>query len=99
MSGDTIVLIDRSPTDPDEAAAVTYMLRRLDAQIQEEADEWRQGAPSASLESQTATRLNCALDRIFDRASVFVMSGTSFRGRSCETLSVEAVPTVARARM
>ena len=39
-----------------------------------------------------------ALDRIFDRASVFVMSGPSFRGRSCETLSVEAVPTVARAR-
>ena len=42
--------------------------------------------------------LLCALDRIFDRASVFVMSGPSFRGRSCETLSVEAVPTVARAR-
>ena len=43
-----------------------------------------------------AGALLCAPGRIFDRASVFVMSGPSFRGRSCETLSVEAVPTVMR---
>ena len=42
--------------------------------------------------------LLCALDRIFDKASVFVMSGPSFRGSGCDTFSVEAVPTVSRVR-
>ena len=42
--------------------------------------------------------LLCALDRIFDKASVFVMSGPSFRGADCETFSVEAVPTVSKVR-
>lgn len=41
--------------------------------------------------------LVCTLDRIFDRASVYIMRGPSFRGRECETLSVEAVPSVSRA--
>lgn len=46
--------------------------------------------------------LLCALDRVFDRASVFVMKGSSFRGGSLETFSVEAsaeiVKTGKRAR-
>lgn len=37
--------------------------------------------------------LLCALDRVFDRASVFIMKGASFRGAECETFSVEALPT------
>ena len=36
--------------------------------------------------------LLCALDRIFDKASVFIMKGASFRGAECETFSVEALP-------
>lgn len=36
--------------------------------------------------------LMCTLDRIFDRASVFMMKGASFRGSECETFSVESVP-------
>lgn len=40
--------------------------------------------------------LLCALDRIFDRASAFVMRGPSFRGAECVTLSVESVPSVTR---
>lgn len=40
--------------------------------------------------------LVCALDRVFDRASVFVMSGTTYRGRELETYSVEAVAEVTR---
>lgn len=42
--------------------------------------------------------LLCALDRIFDKASVFVMSGPSFRGADCDTFSVEAMPTVSKLR-
>lgn len=42
--------------------------------------------------------LLCALDRMFDRASVFMMKGPSFRGTECETFSVEAMPTVTRAQ-
>lgn len=34
--------------------------------------------------------LVCMLDRIFDRATVFLMKGPSYRGDECETLSVEA---------
>lgn len=41
--------------------------------------------------------LLCALDRMFDRASVFMMKGPSYRGRECDTYSVEAVPTVLKA--
>lgn len=36
--------------------------------------------------------LLCALDRLFDKASVFVMRGPSYRGRELDTYSVEAVP-------
>ncbi|MGN0034636.1 MAG: ATP-binding protein [Coriobacteriales bacterium] len=43
--------------------------------------------------------LLCALDRIFDRATVYLMGGPSFRGHDCETLSVEAAPVVTRTRM
>ena len=39
-----------------------------------------------------------ALDRIFNGASVYVMIGPSFRGADCDTFSMEAVPTVSRAR-
>ena len=35
--------------------------------------------------------LLCTLDRIFDKATVYMMKGASFRGASLETLSVEAV--------
>lgn len=40
--------------------------------------------------------LLCALDRIFDKASVLVMRGPSFRGAECVTFSVESVPSVTR---
>lgn len=40
--------------------------------------------------------LPCALDGIFDKASVFVMRGPSLRGAECVTLSVESVPSVTR---
>ena len=42
--------------------------------------------------------LLCALDRIFDRASVFMMKGASFRGIECETFSVETVPQAMKVR-
>lgn len=38
--------------------------------------------------------LLCALDRLFDRASVFMMKGPSYRGQECEVFSVEAVASV-----
>ena len=38
--------------------------------------------------------LLCALDRLFDRASVFMMKGPSYRGQECEVFSVEAVGSV-----
>lgn len=40
--------------------------------------------------------LLCALDRIFDRATVFLMKGASFRGVECDTLSVESTPVTTR---
>lgn len=40
--------------------------------------------------------LVCTLDRIFDKASVYMMRGPSFRGAECETFSVEAVPSVSK---
>lgn len=36
--------------------------------------------------------LMCMLDRIFDRASVFMMKGASFRGLECEIFTVESLP-------
>lgn len=38
--------------------------------------------------SEDSTLL-CALDRIFDEATVFVMKGDSYRGRKLETISIE----------
>ena len=40
--------------------------------------------------------LLCALDRIFDRATVFLMKGASFRGLECETISVESTPVATK---
>lgn len=34
--------------------------------------------------------LLCAMDRIFDEATVFMIKGNSYRGRKCETVSVSA---------
>lgn len=36
--------------------------------------------------------LLCTLDRVFDRATVFMMKGASFRGGELETFSIETVP-------
>lgn len=32
----------------------------------------------------------CALDRIFDDATVFVIKGNSYRGKNCETIALSA---------
>ena len=42
--------------------------------------------------------LLCALDSLFDKASVFVMRGPSYRGRELDTYSVEAVPQAVKVR-
>lgn len=42
--------------------------------------------------------LLCALDRLVDKASVFVMRGPSYRGRELDTYSVEAVPQAVKVR-
>ena len=42
--------------------------------------------------------LLCALDRVFDKASVFMMRGPSYRGRELDTYSVEAVPQATKVR-
>lgn len=42
--------------------------------------------------------LLCALDRVFDKASVFMMRGPSYRGRELDTFSVEAVPSATKQR-
>ena len=42
--------------------------------------------------------LLCAIDRLFDKASVFVMRGPSYRGRGLDTYSVEAVPQAVKVR-
>ena len=34
--------------------------------------------------------LLCALDRIFDDATVFVIKGNSYRGRNCETRHIKS---------
>lgn len=52
-------------------------------------------APSAWADFFTGDdALLCALERIFDRASVFIMRGASYRGGDCETFSVESAPQV-----
>ena len=43
--------------------------------------------------------LLCTLDRIFDKASVFMMRGPSYRGRGLGTHSVESVPQATRLRI
>lgn len=40
--------------------------------------------------------LLCTLDRIFDRATVFIMKGASYRGKELETLTVESSPMAAK---
>ena len=42
--------------------------------------------------------LLCTLDRIFDKASVFMMRGPSYRGGGMDTFSVEAVPQATKTR-
>ena len=42
--------------------------------------------------------LLCASGRVFDKASVLVMRGPSFRGRGLDTFSVEALPQATRQR-
>ena len=42
--------------------------------------------------------LLCTLDRIFDKASVFMMRGSSYRGKGLDTYSVEAVPQATKHR-
>ncbi|WP_130811465.1 hypothetical protein [Olsenella sp. Marseille-P4559] len=42
--------------------------------------------------------LLCALDRAFDKASVFMMRGPSYRGRGLDAYSVEAVPQATKVR-
>lgn len=42
--------------------------------------------------------LLCALDRVFDRTSVFMMCGPSYRGRGLDTYSFEAVPQATKVR-
>lgn len=42
--------------------------------------------------------LLCALDRVFDKASVFMMHGPSCRGSGLDTYSVEAVPQAKKVR-
>lgn len=39
-----------------------------------------------------------ALDRVFDKASVFMMRGPSYRGRGLDTYSIEAVPQATKVR-
>ncbi|WP_235927396.1 ATP-binding protein [Parafannyhessea umbonata] len=54
-------------------------------------------APSAWDEFFTGDdSLLCALDRVFDKASVFMMRGPGYRGRGLDTYSVEAVPQATR---
>ena len=43
--------------------------------------------------------LLCTLDRLFDRASVFVMKGASFRGSELEVFSVESSPVAMKAKL
>jgi DNA replication protein DnaC len=42
--------------------------------------------------------LLCTLDRMFDKASVFMMRGPSYRGKELDTYSVEAVPQATKQR-
>ena len=42
--------------------------------------------------------LFCTLDRLFDKASAFVMRGPSYRGSGLDTYSVEAVPQAVKVK-
>ncbi len=42
--------------------------------------------------------LLCVFDRVFDRATVFIMKGASFRGAELETLTVESSPMATKLR-
>lgn len=42
--------------------------------------------------------LLCMLDRIFDKATVYIMKGSSYRGAELETCSVESVPQAKKVR-
>ncbi|HBT96086.1 MAG TPA: AAA family ATPase, partial [Coriobacteriia bacterium] len=42
--------------------------------------------------------LLCMLDRVFDKATVFMMKGPSYRGAGLDTYSVEAVPSAIKLR-
>ena len=42
--------------------------------------------------------LLCALDRIFDRATVFLVKGPSFRGAGLQTHALETAPSAAKAK-
>ena len=56
-------------------------------------------APSSWNEFFTGDEaLLCALDRVFDKASVSMMRGPSYRGRGLDTYSVEAVPQATKVR-
>jgi DNA replication protein DnaC len=56
-------------------------------------------APSSWDEFLTGDEaLLCALDRVFGKASVFMMRGPSYRGRGLDTHSVEAVPQATKVR-
>ena len=94
MSEESIVLIERSPADPDEAAAVTYMLRKLDARIQEEVDEWRSGAPSASLKSLLELRYGAlpALRKKSGQDPLNVVKGAISTQRKPLTARLQAYP-------
>lgn len=45
-----------------------------------------------------SSTLLCTLDRIFDRAAVFVVKGPSFRGAGLETYALETAPVTAKAK-
>jgi hypothetical protein len=45
-----------------------------------------------------AASLKLAETRVFDKASVFIMRGPSYRGRELDTYSVEAVPQATKVR-
>lgn len=45
-----------------------------------------------------SSTLLCALDRIFDNATVFIMKGPSFRGAGLETYALETAPIAVKAK-
>ena len=57
----------------------------------------RRGLPEPEFFTGDDTLL-CMLDRIFYKASVFMMCAPSYRGRGMDTYSVEAVPQATKQR-